>query len=210
VREARERALAEFERPGPLPAGARPDEAEAQLLAALERELGVRIAEVPPVPERRPASHPAGGGSRGFLTRLFAAPAWRPALALGGVLIVAAVAWTLFAPERAVRPGDEPRMRGTSAPTGDWFANPQAHAGDGATRLTWNPAPGATRYAVVFLAPDLTEIARVDDLTANELALGSERLPGGLTPASDVLWRVHAYAGADEIGRSGASPVRLP
>ena len=213
IREARQRALAEFERPGPLPAEARPDEAEAQLLAQLERELGVTIAEAPPVPERRPAVHPAGGGVQGFFARWFGGPGWRSALALGGVIAIAVGAWSLLGPGR-----EESRLRGPdggpATTTGDraaWNADPRATRADGdAVRLTWNPAPGATHYAIVFLAPDLSEIARVDDVAATDLVLERDALPAGLAPATDALWRVTAYAGTDELARSGTSPVRLP
>ena len=209
IREARERALAAFEQPGPLPDSARTEHAEAQLLAALERELGVKLDE----PERTtralgPAPDAAGGGVRAFFARLVAAPTWRPALAVAAVLVVVAGAWTLFSPGR---PGEEPRLRGSAVPGTAWNAATTAvTAGDGALRLTWNPAPGATRYAVVFLAADLSEVARVDDVTATELVLERDALPAGLARSTDVLWRVTAYAGGDEIARSTASPVTLP
>ena len=225
IREARQRALAEFERPGPLPAEARPDEAEAQLLAQLERELGVTIAEAPPVPERRPAVHPAGGGVQGFFARWFGGPGWRSALALGGVIAIAVGAWSLLGPGR-----EESRLRGPAMPGGAWNADPEVRiivppsgstgTDGGGVMLKWNPAPRATHYAVVFLAPDLTEIARVEDVRQADpqlpgsgetaLFLRKDRLPSGLTSASEVLWRVTAYAGEDEIARSPATPVQLP
>jgi hypothetical protein len=80
----------------------------------------------------------------------------------------------------------------------------------GRVRLGWTPAPGATHYTVVFLAGDLTEIARVEELAATELMLARDSLPAGLVPRSDVLWRVTASIGSDEIARSTASPLTVP
>jgi hypothetical protein len=210
IQEARERALAAFVEPGPLPETARSEEAEAQLLAGLERELGVKLDEPARAARARgPASDPAGGGVRAFFSRLVAGPAWRPALAIAAVLVVVAGAWTLFSPGR---PGEEPRLRGSSGDPGTgWNAGATAvPVGNGALRLAWNPAPGATRYAVVFLAADLSEVARVDDVAATELVLERDALPAGLARSTDVLWRVTAYASGDEIARSTASPVTLP
>jgi hypothetical protein len=214
IREARERALAAFVEPGPLPDSARTEDAETQLLAALERELGVKLDE----PARtaralRPASDPAGGGVRASFARLFAGPAWRPALAVAAVLVVVAGAWSMFlAPERAGEPADEPRLRGSETSDGTWNAEPRVGilVPSGSRILHWNAAAGATDYTVVFLAADLSEIARVEHVAATTLRLNKDALPVGLESSTDVLWRVTAYAGADEIARSTASPVTLP
>ena len=202
------RAYEEFLAPGPLPDGADLAAAEARLLAALERELGVPLGESP----RRAApvvSRPAGGRAH-FLAWL-TGPALRPALAVAATLVVVAAAATLLAP----RGGREaPNLRGPadgSLAPGAWDARPTAAAGGpGALRLAWSPAAGATRYAVVFLAGDLREVARIDDVTATECMLAADTLPAGLASGQAVLWRVTAYEGADEIGRSVTAPLTVP
>jgi hypothetical protein len=187
----RERAEAEFLAPGPLPGGANPADAEARLLAALEREIGVRIEAAPSA--RRRTGLRLGRG-----------------LAIAAGIVAVAALWWQLGPNRL---GHPPTLRGAadSGAPGAWTANPRvASAGDGRVRLAWTPAPGATRYAVVFLAADLAELGRVDSLTAPALVLDARALPAGLVPGREALWRVSAYVGADEVGRSPAFPVTLP
>ncbi len=206
IDDARARALAEFLAPGPLPDSARLGDAEAHLLAELERELGVTIEPPTRVPARAVADRSPGGIGE-FFARLVPAPA-RPAFAIAAAIVVIAGVWTQFPPaDEAI----EPLLRGPAATSGGWQAHPAMTVlGDGRTRLTWAQAPGATRYTVVFLAGDLTEVARVDDLTETELLLDSAALPPGLLAPADVLWRVTAYAGPDEIARSNTNPITLP
>ncbi len=210
IREARERALAEFLAPGPLPESARLAEAEAQLLARLERELGVTIEPPTRVPARAAADRP-GGGLRAWFARLVAPP-MRPVLAVAATLAVVTTLWLQFAPAHRGT-GTAPLLRGPlpGDPTPGWNAHPAVTAmSRGRVRLGWTPAPGATHYSVVFLAGDLTEVARVEGLAATELMLARDSLPAGLVPRSDVLWRVTAHIGSDEIARSTAIPLTLP
>jgi hypothetical protein len=209
IGEARQRALEEFIEPGPLPDSARLAEAEAHLLAELERELGVTIEPPARVPARTVADRPAGGGMREWFARLVAPPL-RPAFAVAAALVVIATAWIQFGPAGRAT---SPLLRGpsTTDTTAGWDAHPAAAPmSRGRVRLTWKPAPGATHYAVVFLAGDLSEIARIADLESTELTLSPDALPAGLAPRSDVLWRVTAYTGSDEITRSTATPITLP
>jgi len=208
IQEARERALAEFLAPGALPDTARQAEAEAHLLAELEREIGVTIEPPTRVPVRAAADRSPGGFGRLFAMLL--APRMRPALAAAVAVVVIAGAWMQFAPGRRET---APQMRGPGVSASGWNAVPATTTiGDARVRLSWNPAPGATHYAVVFLAGDLSEVARVDDLSATELLLASGALPAGLPAFADVplLCRVSAYSGPDEIARSTTSPVTLP
>jgi len=80
----------------------------------------------------------------------------------------------------------------------------------GSLALHWSAAPEAERYAVVFVSPDLTEIARVEDLAEPSLDLSGASLPPGLDPGSDVLYRVVAMRGGDEIARSRTVAITLP
>ncbi len=208
LEDARARELAEFLAPGPLPEAARMNEAEAHLLAELERELGVTIGPPTRVPARAVTDR-SPGGLGAFFARLVPAPA-RPALAVAAAVIVIGGVWTQFRPVNE----SAPLLRGPAATSPGWKAHAATTVlGDGQTRLTWAQAPGATRYTVVFLAGDLNEIARVDSLTETELVLRSTALPPGLSAdanGDDVLWRVTAYAGPDEIARSTTNPVTLP
>ena len=68
----------------------------------------------------------------------------------------------------------------------------------------------AESYAVVFLSPDLVEIARVSGVTESHLDLRPGALPTGLASGNRVLWRVSAMRGPDELARSRALMVTLP
>jgi len=221
IRTARDLARLEFIEPGPLPDSARMAEAEARLLAVLERELGVTIESPARVPAQVAAPKPATTRAttdrgRGGLRWLFAsiAPAsLGPVFAVAATLVVIAGTWTLLGPSRE---GTAPVLRGSSGSTapgapGAWeprlIVAPQDGGG---TRLSWSAAPRATRYTVVFLAGDLSEIARFDDLATTELVLTDDARPAGLDAGRSVLWRVTAFSGRDEVARSSASPLTLP
>jgi hypothetical protein len=121
IEDARERALAEFVAPGPLPESARLAEAEAHLLAELERELGVTIAPPARVPARAAADRP-GGGLREWLARLVV-PSMRPALAVAAALAVVTTLWLQLGPTHRA---SAPLLRGPlpgDAPAG-WNAHP--------------------------------------------------------------------------------------
>ena len=215
----RRRAYEEFMEPGPLPAGADLPAAEARLLEALEREAGVPLGPEPDpgVVRARRSGAPtleadAPGGRGGRIARWLGAPRLRPAFALAVVVVVAAGVWSQVGPRRD---GEAPLLRGpaggTAATPGAWGAHARVtRLDDRRTRLAWTPAPQATGYAVVFLAQDLHEIARVGDLATTTLVLDREALPPGLASGQVVLWRVTAYAGADELARSPASTLSIP
>jgi hypothetical protein len=215
----RQRAYEEFMDPGSLPPGADLPRAEARLLEALEREAGVPLVPDPDpgIARARRTEAPAldaemSGGLGGRIARWLGAPRLRPAFALAVVLVAAIGVWTQVGPRRE---GEPPLLRGPAGSTtetpGAWGAQPQATLlGDGRARLAWTPAPEATGYAVVFLTDDLHEIARVGDLEATTLVLDREALPAGLASGQVVLWRVTAYAGADELARSPASTLSIP
>jgi hypothetical protein len=182
-----------------LPEGADVPGAEARLLDALEREIAVTIAP------QGPAAHTA---KRRLAGR------GRTLLAIAAVVVAATgLLWSQVSLKRA---REEREMRGAPpAPAaGAWNAAPVATGlGSGRVRLAWAAAPGATSYTVVFLGDDLRERARVGSLQATTLELERARLPVGLAslaPGSTVLWRVSAYAGGDELGRSATSPLVLP
>ena len=185
----RDRALEEFEKPGPLPDGANLPDAEARLLGALERELGVRL-DAPPV--RRP---------RGLRSPRF--------LAFAATLVATAgLLWSLGTLDQE---REQPVLRGPAASNGAWNAQPLATPLDGGrTALAWSGAPRATGYRVTFLGEDLNELARVEDLDSTTLVLEPGRLPAGLAPGQAVLWRVTALDGRDEIARSRTSSLLVP
>lgn len=184
----RERAYREFMTPGPLPENANLPDAEARLLGALERELGVAIA-------------PA---------RIARVSRFRPLLAFAAVLAAAVgLAWT----QGALRNRHAaPVLRGQETPApGTWTAHMVATPrGGGRTQLAWAPAAQATRYGVTFLGDDLEELARIDGLASTSLVLDRAALPAGLVSGGNVLWRVSAYAGRDEVARSATTPLIVP
>src|SRR5689334_1375000 len=184
----RDRAHDEFVRPGPLPEGANLPDAEARLLKALEQELGVTIeAPKPPLKIVRP-------------NRL------KPLLAFAAVgLATARRVWSLGSPK-----GDRAVLRG-HADQGSWSADARATRIDARrTRLSWKAAPGATSYTIVFLSSDLNEVARVDQVAQATWVLDHDALPAGLASGNNALWRVTAYAGADELARSPTSQIVVP
>lgn len=193
--------------PGELPEGARVAEAEARLTALLEQELGVSIGQQTPARGPAPTRRAERGGG-GWLETLLR-PSLRPAWGLAAAVIVAGGVW-LAATTRQER---EPVMRGPSATTPEGglaatvTASPQE---DGSIRLEWTATPEADRYVVVFLSPELVEVARVSDLRATRLELRSDALPAGLTPRARLLVRVLALRGADEVTRSRSMSVTLP
>jgi hypothetical protein len=207
------RAYQEFVAPsGPLPPGADPEAAEAHLLAALERELGVPLGAEPAA---APAATPRGQ-ARTIVDepgRPFAwlwGPRARPAFALAAVTVAALAAWTLVGPRGRE---ESPVLRGggdTAAVTTAPAALAASPLDDGRVRLAWTATPGATEYAVVFLGADLSELARVEGLAHPELVLDPAALPAGLAPGREILWRVSARAGRDEIARSVTSPLSIP
>jgi hypothetical protein len=208
---ARLRAYRDFVSPGDVPASARLAEAEARLAETLEKEIGVPV----PATEPSKAGHPAARARRrerhehGSLHRWLLGSRWRPLVAVGAVLLVIVGAGLLI-PRLGQR--QEPSLRGSvTSPPGEWEARPGSTRGaDGGLILHWSPAPTVERYVVTFLASDLSEIARVGVPGRTELALRPDSLPGGLSRGAAVLWRVTAYRGDDEIGRSTTSPVELP
>jgi hypothetical protein len=218
---AQMRAYRDFVTPGDAPEGAKVTEAEARLREALERELGVPLPGAPVAPvggssvpsgadqpsdtRDRAGAPPRGGGLLGALF----SPRMRPALAMAALVIVAGGAWLMTAGRRE---GEEPIMRGSApaGPQGGISVMPSERQPGGALRLEWAPSAEADRYAVVFQAPDLTEIARVDDLSSTHLDLDPGALPAGLQSGQSLLWHVIALRGRDEVARSATQPITVP
>jgi hypothetical protein len=203
---ARLRAYREFVTPGEIPDGARVDEAEERLERVLEREIGIPLGRPS---DRGPSAHaitPPPPARDGFWSWLLG-PRMRPALALGALLIVVGGVWLV----QSGRQTEPAVMRGAEPPAspGD-LAAVTVTRDDGSVRLEWLAAPRAVRYTVVFLSPDLSEIARVSNLPVTSLDLRAGALPAGLVSGSSVLWRVHAMSGDDEIARSRTTAITVP
>jgi len=206
-------AYRDFVAPGDTPEGARVAEAEARLAEALEREIGVTTFE----DERsRPATASAARPATERAPRPRARGSWswlplglQPALAVAALIVVAGGA--LLVGQR-LRDTRERVLRGATHGIEGGLearATPRQLPG-GRLRLEWAPAPEALSYSVVFLSPELTEIARVTNLGETHLDLRPDSLPSGLRPGGHVLWRVLAMHGADEVSRSRALPLTLP
>ncbi len=204
---ARVRALEDFENPGAIPEGARVADAEARLAETLERELGVPVARAErPASERVPVSEmewrrraPAGR-RRGFL-----GPLWVPSLAAAAVLLVVAGAWFMV----STRQPQSPIMRGTTpGPTGALVGSTTPIARG--VRLEWTAHPEAQTYVITILAPDLTEILALGPVTETHVDLAFGALNETQAPEGQVLWRVRAIRGDDEVGRSETMTLELP
>jgi len=198
---ARLHAYREFLAPGDVPDGARPDEAERRLGEMLERELGIA-----PAGRARAAAAAGAGGPRPL--PWWTKPGGRLALAFAALVVVVAGSW--LATLQTLRPR-EPMMRGApdASRGGNLSVRIRALA-DGAVRLEWDTPPGADRFTLVFLSPDLTEIARVPDLQESHFDLRPGALPAGLAPGTRVLWRALALHGPDEIARSRTEAIAVP
>lgn len=215
---ARMRAYEDFLSTTDVPPSARVAEAEARLAEALEREIGVPIGGEPATSPRPPAStpRPRDGDDRRTLLGWLGAPRLRPVFVMAALTVVLAGVWVATRPRGPGGPGGPGRedlLRGTvpQPMPGAWPGHAKSETlADGALRLRWSPAPGADRYTAVFLASDLSEIGRVSDLTATQFELHATSLPAGLASHTAVLWRVEAYQGSDEIGRSQTAPITIP
>jgi hypothetical protein len=206
---ARIRLLEEFEKPGSIPEGARVAEAEARLAETLGRELGVPVGRESesPAEERVRMSElewrrrSQSGRRRGFLGQLLT-----PSLAAAAVLVVVAGAWFMV----STRKSESPVMRGPTpaAPTGALVGSATPIAGG--VRLAWTAHPEAQAYVVTILAPDLTEIVALDPVTETHLDFAVSARNETLAPDGQMLWRVVAVHGADEVGRSQTMSLTLP
>jgi hypothetical protein len=156
--------------------------AEAELAARVERAVG---GEVAPGVARRAV--PARGGS------WFAGwkPALKPALAFATVAVVAAAGWWSFVRTREPSP-----VRGTGGQADVVLTSARISAG---VELRWSAVAGARGYAVLFLAPDLTELARIDSFSRTHLTLRAGALPAGLASGQSVLVEVTALRPYDKL-----------
>lgn len=201
------RAYRDFLAAGEAPAGARVAEAERRLGDVIERELGVSFGG-DASPAGAAGSRAMGGSPRGasFLD-LILGPRLRPALAVAVVVIVAGAVWLSTANRRG---GEEPVMRGDETAENGGDLRAVSEIVDRSTvRLEWTPAAAADGYALVFLSPDLTEIARVR-VAEPRFTLNAGSLPAGLASGTSVLWRVVALHGGDEIARSRTASLIVP
>ena len=194
------RAYRDFVAPGDVPEGARVAEAEERLARALERELSASATGG--VPGRGASPVPR---SEGFWTKLLG-PRMRPALAFVALVVVIGGVWLA----RPARHAVAPVLRGSSAPSSaNELASASVMRSDGSVRLEWLHEPRAQSYTLVFLSPELDEIARVPDLHETRFDLRPDARPAGL-PAGPALWRVVAMRGVDEIARSKTAAITVP
>jgi hypothetical protein len=209
---AQMRAYREFMSPGDDPVREQRREAEARLAEALARELGIAggAATDTAAHTRSTRSDLRSQSARSPFLSWLGAGSPRLAMGLAAVLILIAGGALIF---RMMNERGGEQLRGSITPpaSGTWDARPTVESSaEGGIVLRWSAAPGADAYAVVFLGSDLAEVARVADLRGPKLVLERESLPHGLVPGAHALWRVMAYHGADEIGRSSTSPLVVP
>lgn len=217
---ARAMAFRAFLDPGPLPDGARPQEARAHLSrvirAEAERTMEQRVERtMEPEVERtiKPAAEPLverpgdGRGIWGAVAAWFR-PGWRPMIGLASVVVVVFLI-ARVAVDR--QPGDAPVMRGGES-AGEFESSlPRAAAtADGALSIDWRALPGASRYAVAFYSLDMSEILQVGTVDSTKLTLPSSILQR-LGPSGTVVFvRVLAFDRGDPIAQSAPVPVTVP
>jgi hypothetical protein len=172
------------------------DEA-AWAAAALEARLEPALAPRPARRERTGRSPAQRERARGWL-----APAWRPALALAAVVAIAGGVW--WARSRLPATSE---VRGAPGAALEW-REPLARGGS--LRLEWTPVPGARSYRLRFYRSDLTEIARVEDITGVSYTLQADALPPGLERGAEVVAEITAMTGGEAVAVSKARALRLP
>jgi len=171
-------ALAEFERePGGLPAEADAPGANARLSAVIDSLTSA--APVTAAPKR---------AEPGWLSRLFAPPAMRYATGFAVVAIVAASAWMV---SRGPAGNEQRLQRGANGPDGAASVRTTASG----CEISWAAVEGAESYDVVFLSPDLREVARVSDVHATTLAVRRDALPAGVSPGASLLVEIDSRSG---------------
>lgn len=182
--------------------------AESSLRTALERELAApaRLGDAAGGDEvgatrspARPAARPGASWWDGFL-----APAWKPALAMAGVIVV--VAGVLMWPRLDGRPG-EPVLRG-EAPA-NRLAIVMTDRGARGVELRWSPIPEADLYEVRMFSESLEEIGRIGTADTS-LVFSPDRLPEGQPKSGTLLLRVIALRGGDELASSDVQTVERP
>jgi hypothetical protein len=171
-------ALAEFEREaGGLPADADATAANARLAAVIDSLTASGPVKVAP---RR--------SEAGWLRRFFAPSAMRFAAGFAAVAIVAVTAWNAA---RGPAGSGERLERGAPRPG----AAATVRALDPGWEISWPAVEGAESYDVVFLSPDLREVARVRDVHGTRLALARGALPEGVSPGVPLLVEIDARSG---------------
>ena len=222
--QARLATYEEFLRAEPAGSGPRVDAALARLAANLEPDAlgaaagGASFAvggaaaagETPPV---RGGEASKGSGShdeqaadepaRGRLLRL--PRPWRAALAAAAALLLL-VGLDTIVPRR--EPPLVLRAPSPDAPDALVLEPPRALAGGG-LELSWRPHPEADAYAVLILAPDLTERARLPVSGEPRLRLDTAPLAELLAGRRTFAWKVVALGGGDELARSAIGTWRL-
>ncbi len=188
---ARFLALREFLSPSAPPEGARPEEASRRLRAALAGALGEPAPEAAPRAERASASAPRARATPG---------PWR----WGWLAAAAAVAivTVVLLPRR--EPGSQLRGDGST------LALLGAHAEADGVRLAWRSAPGADRYEVVLLAPDLSPLGSPRETADTTLVVLREGALAALPRSGTVLWRVTALRLGTPVAASATDSFALP
>ena len=173
--------------------------AEASLKAALERELAAP-AQSGWQEKESAARRTVLEGPKANWWDAFFAPAWKPALAIAGVIVVAAiVVW----PRLDERPG-EPVLRG--APPAHALTVAVAARTPRGLEVRWQPMSGATSYQVRMYSTALEEIGRVET-AETAITIAPEKIP----PANGALLvRVAAIADGDELAISDVKTVERP
>ena len=130
-------------------------------------------------------------------------PAWGVAAAV--ILVIAArQIWTATprAPQELTLRGTETEI--VTPP----LASELRALENGGFLLSWQRVEGAVEYRVIIYAPDLSELITLDAAGASSLQLDPAAFPALAEQDGELLWRVLALGGGDELSRSGLQPLR--
>lgn len=194
-----------------VPAGARPEEADARLRSALDTEIygSPREAALPAAHRQDPPPagdrHPEGGVPGRFFRSL-----WRPGfrLAWGAAIVILAFVGIRSSGLLGPGGGESTVLRdgGRAGAPGMQIVDPVRDP-SGALRLGWSAVAGADRYEVVVHGEGFAERERIDAGARTGCVIPAESLATLAAAGGTLYWRVLAYQKGDLVAQSRIAPL---
>lgn len=179
-------------------AGSDPDDAESRLTAFLASKIGAPRDVIEVDAGVKDATR------QRLMPRIVEGFFRRPAMVAALLVIIAAgvLWWRPWIPDQTVLRG--PSQGDVSQPL--TLSAPQKLS-EGTVRLEWTPMAGADGYQVRLYDKSLNEIARLEPTSVTALIIDRSMLP--VDAPDEMIWRVVALDGGDDIGSSDPAPLEL-